>query len=55
MVFRNDTFEFGENANGWDGTFRGRPVENGVYVLILEYADFAGTRHLVKKDITLAR
>lgn len=55
MVYSNDSFVFNDNDSGWDGTFLGRPVENGVYVMVMEYSDFAGVRHLVRKDITVAR
>ena len=54
-VFEQKDFEFGDNPNGWDGTFRGNSVVLGIYVDVLEYTDFTGKKYVLKKDLTLVR
>ena len=46
---------FPDQTNGWDGTFRGRPVAPGVYVYIadIEFAD--GQVLLYRGDVTILR
>ncbi len=55
MVYRHTNMDFGENGVGWDGNFRGKKVEQGVYVFVLEYK--VGQLHNIKKTgtITLIR
>ena len=45
----------GDPSAGWDGTFRGKPVETGVYVYIVEVSFEDGIKLLYRGDITLAR
>tara|TARA_B100000809_G_scaffold266457_1_gene329274 strand:- start:8857 stop:12120 length:3264 start_codon:yes stop_codon:yes gene_type:complete len=40
---------------GWDGSFRGKPMNNGVFVYYLEATFLDGTRAEQKGDITLTR
>src|SRR5690242_10759195 len=40
---------------GWDGTFRGRPQEPGVYVWIAEGVDYLGKMLVRKGSVTLIR
>ncbi len=39
----------------WDGTFNGKPVQEGVYVYILYATDLLGNFHKEKGDVTLLR
>jgi len=54
-VYQNDSFGFGENSDGWDGTFNSKPVEVGVYIMMIELIDFAGNKKVITKDLTLVR
>lgn len=40
---------------GWDGTFNGTPVNNGVYVYTLEIVCFDGSTELKQGNVTLIR
>ncbi|MGN6804104.1 MAG: gliding motility-associated C-terminal domain-containing protein, partial [Ginsengibacter sp.] len=40
---------------GWDGTFRGRPQDPGVYVWIAEGVDYLGKKLVRKGSVTLIR
>ncbi len=42
-------------SQGWDGTFRGRVVENGVYVYMIEVEFEDGQKLLYRGDITVVR
>ena len=55
MVYEQKNFEFGDNALGWDGTYHNNPISIGVYVFVIEYTDFKGEKHVLKKDLTLVR
>ncbi len=54
-VYYENSFEFGDNAPGWDGTFNNKNVETGVYVMIAELIDYTGKKQVIKKSITLIR
>ena len=54
-VYHTKTYDFNNSTEGWDGTFNGRNVETGVFILMIDYIDFLGERQVVKKDITLVR
>lgn len=43
------------NGIGWDGTFKGEPVENGVYVWTAEVVFIDGLRQSLAGSITLSR
>ncbi len=43
------------NANGWDGTFRNRTVESGVYVYIVEVIFEDGQKLLYRGDVTVVK
>jgi len=49
----------GEDTNMWDGTFNGKPVEQGVYVYIYEYSAIGADREIfedkISGDITVIR
>ncbi len=40
---------------GWDGTFRGSPVQPGVYIILVELTDFSGKKQVFKQDLTVVR
>jgi gliding motility-associated-like protein len=42
-------------SQGWDGTFRGRVVENGVYVYMIEVEFEDGQKLLYRGDVTVVR
>jgi gliding motility-associated-like protein len=42
-------------SQGWDGTFRGRVVDNGVYVYLVEVEFEDGQKLLYRGDVTVAR
>ena len=54
-MYEQKNFEFEDNALGWDGTYHNNPVSVGVYVFVIEYTDFKGEKHVLKKDLTLVR
>ena len=39
----------------WDGTYKGKGVDSGVYVWLLEYFDAAGQPETAKGTVTLIR
>ena len=43
------------NVNGWDGTFRGRPVDAGVYVYLIEAEFEDGQKLLYRGDVTVVK
>ena len=45
----------GATPLGWDGTFRGRPVQAGIYIYAVEIMRINGTLDLIKGDILLIR
>ena len=55
MVYEQRNFGFEDNPLGWDGTYKNSPVVIGVYIYVIEYTDFKGEKHIVKKDLTLVR
>jgi gliding motility-associated-like protein len=40
---------------GWDGTVKGRPVPDGVYVAVLEYTDYRNKQYNTKETVNLMR
>ncbi len=42
-------------SQGWDGTFRGKPVQQGVYLYIAEIEFEDGIKLLYRGDVTVAR
>jgi len=55
QVFRNEGFPPNVESEGWDGTFRGEPMDSAVFVYYarLEFTD--GEEVLFKGDVTLLR
>ena len=48
-------FHTTDQANGWDGTFKGQKENNGVFAYSLVYTTFDKTEHSLKGNITLIR
>ncbi len=48
-------FETRDMQGSWDGRFRGAPVQEGVYVLLVSVTDCEGNQRLVGKSITLIK
>ena len=42
-------------AEGWDGTFHGKPVKEGVYFLLAKAKGADGTEYTIRKDVNLLR
>ena len=53
MVFLANNYEFNNSSAGWDGTYKGQNVEQGVYVYIVEALFADGTRQSYFGDITV--
>lgn len=52
LVFSNENFKPNQPEQGWDGTFRNKIVEQGVYVYYIEYVTRNGVQKLVG-DLTV--
>ena len=48
-------FEWTDPANGWDGTYHGKPVKEGVYFLLARAKGADGTEYDIRKDVNLLR
>ncbi len=55
MFTKNKILPNTDISQGWDGTFKGKPVENGVYVYIIEVEFEDGQKLLYRGDVTIAR
>lgn len=55
LLFEDGDFEVNDKSRGWDGTYRGEPVNAGVYVwsLVVEYVD--GVEESFNGHTTLVR
>lgn len=48
-------FEWTDVSKGWDGTFNGQPVKEGVYFLLVKAKGADGRVYNIRKDINLIR
>lgn len=48
-------FEWTDVSKGWDGTFHGSPVKDGVYFVLVKAKGADGREYNIKKDINLLR
>lgn len=48
-------FETSQTADGWDGTFKDYPVQDGIYVYSIEYLDLIGRSHVYQGTLLLFR
>ena len=49
---KNNFIPFGQTEL-WDGTFNGKSLQPGVYIMVLDYVDQFGQRKMLTRDITL--
>jgi gliding motility-associated-like protein len=55
MFIKNKILPNTDISQGWDGSFRGKIVENGVYVYLVEVEFEDGQKLLYRGDVTVAR
>ncbi len=57
LLFTKDNIPAGAdpNANGWDGTFRNKPVDSGVYVYLIDVTFEDGQKLLYRGDVTIVK
>lgn len=48
-------FDWTDVSKGWDGTFHGSPVKDGVYYVLVKAKGADGREYNIKKDINLLR
>jgi hypothetical protein len=48
-------YEWNDTTTGWDGTYKGSPVEGGVYVCMVTAIGADDTRYDKKGNITVIR
>ncbi len=48
-------FDWTDTADGWDGTYNGTPVKEGVYYLLCKAKGSDGTTYNIRKDVNLLR
>lgn len=48
-------FEWNNPADGWDGTYRGKPVKDGVYFCLVKARGADGKTYNIKRDVNLLR
>ena len=55
MVFEKRNFSANNQANGWNGTFKGKPAPSDAYVYIMEFICGNGVIIPYKGNVTLIR
>lgn len=55
QVFELKNFSPGDEMFGWDGTWRGKEADSGVYVFLAEVKFIDGKTEMFKGDVTLIR
>ena len=48
-------FDWTNSADGWDGTYNGKPVNEGVYFLLCKAKGTDGKTYNIRKDVNLLR
>lgn len=48
-------FEWTDPASGWDGTYKGKPVKDGVYFCLVKARGADGKTYNIKKDVNLLK
>ena len=48
-------FEWTDPATGWDGTYKGKPVKEGVYFCLVKAKGADGKSYQIKRDVNLLR
>jgi gliding motility-associated-like protein len=54
-IFQSSDFELNNPQGGWDGTFEGTPVEQGVYTWVATIRFINGTERVFAGDLTVVR
>ena len=54
-IFRATDIPVNQADLGWDGTYRGKPMDPAVFVYVVEVEFINDQRRLIKGDVTLAR
>ena len=54
-VYEDQNFKVNDTARGWDGTFRGKACDPGVFVWVLEAVYLDGYVESLRGDVTLIR
>jgi gliding motility-associated-like protein len=53
--YGSKVYESGDYRNGWDGTYKGKPVPDGTYYAVIEFFLVSGKRITTKTDLTIIR
>ena len=48
-------FEWTDVSKGWDGTYKGNPVKDGIYYVLVKAKGAEGREYNIKKDVNLLR
>ena len=48
-------FEWSDPSTGWDGTYNGKPVKDGVYFCLVKAKGADGKTYNIKRDVNLLR
>ncbi len=48
-------YEWSDPAEGWDGTFKGKDVAQGVYFVLVKAKGADGKNYVIKRDVNLLR
>jgi gliding motility-associated-like protein len=48
-------YEWTDVSKGWDGTYKGSPVKEGVYFVLVKARGADGREYNIKKDVNLLR
>ena len=54
-MYRWGLDEMGREGQGWDGTFKGNPVKDGVYFVVIRALGADGIEYEIKRDVNLLR
>ena len=55
FIFELNNFPPNNTNYGWDGTFRNKPENPGVYVYTVDWTDLDGTKRKLSGDVTLLK
>ena len=53
LIFQAENLPVNSEQEGWNGTFKNKPVQQGVYVFFAEVEYFDGLKEIIKGDITV--
>ena len=48
-------FDWTNPADGWDGTYKGHQVKDGVYFVLVKAKGADGIKYNIKRDVNLLR